>query len=149
MPRKSAEAITGAIFRAGGQPPAPPKTLSNPAAVIWRKVVSAAPADRYGPGAQEMLASFCELSVEADCLRTDLVELRAAADRAEGREVHRLLLANVRAMGGLASKLRLSVASGIKWGDGRNNEAQPIEAAQDRLLGGGAIASGRGGNDSS
>ncbi len=143
MARISAEARGAAAYRAGGTPPAPPMALSRAAAAIWRKVVTAAPADRYGPGAQELLATFCELAAEAACLRAELVKLRATGKRTGARDVHRLLLANARTTGGVATKLRLTVSSGVKWGAGENDERQAPEV-HDRLLGGPALAGVRG-----
>ena len=116
MPRLSAEDRAASAWRAGGEPPKPPKHLSRRARAMWREIVASRPVDYFGPGATQLLESFVvavlaarELAVAVEATPSD----KAAIDA---------WLAVVKVETALATKLRLAVSSSIKPHAGKLNE---------------------------
>ena len=127
MPRLSAEERAGAVWRAGGDPPKPPKHLGRPAKALWREIAASRPPDFFAPGATHLLESFVVAVLAARKLAA-MVEAnpgdKAAVDA---------WLAVVKVEATLATKLRLAVSSAIKPHSGKLTERA---AAHGPLIGG-------------
>ncbi len=105
MPRLSAEDRAAAVWRAGGEPPKPPKHLSRAAKAMWREIVASRPADYFGPGSTHLLESF----VVAVLAARVLAEVVEADPRDEAAAKEWRNFARIEAT--LATKLRLAVSS--------------------------------------
>jgi hypothetical protein len=134
MPRISAEAKSGAAFRAGGvRRPAP--GMSAAAKVIWREIVADRPVDWFRPGSFELLEQFCEVVVQQ---RKKQAELRQASS--EDYEVILKATKDLAAMSvALATKLRITVVADVHVRSGKLSEKGDTDPAPDRLLGGSAL----------
>lgn len=73
MPRLSADAKAGALYRQGGAPPKPPKGLSRRATAIWREVTAARAGDFFDEGSLPLLRQYCVMSALAETLEKQLV----------------------------------------------------------------------------
>ena len=116
MPRKSAEDRAAAAWRAGGEPPKPPKYLSRKAKALWREIVASRPADYFAPGATQLLESFVVASVAARELAPKIAADPGDRGLAEAFRRHSAVMAT------MATKLRLAVSSAIKPHSGRLTE---------------------------
>ena len=125
MPRLSADERAGAAFRAGIAHPTPPKDMPAEAKKLFREIVECRPADFFGPGSLELLATFCRLSI----VQRGLVAAAEADPDAVGKAQKLGVFLNV-----TAAKLRLTVQSASRVGEGKLDEKRP--RAPSGLLGG-------------
>jgi hypothetical protein len=142
--RQSAEARAAATFRAGAASPAPPKHLSRDARAVWIAIAASKPADWFDAGAQPLLESYCELTVQARAIAKKLARLRKGSSWEESKAFERRLEWLSLTLSTLGTKLRLTVQAQIDRRSGRIGErgATPIRRrskAADRLLGGQAV----------
>jgi hypothetical protein len=139
MPRKSPEALSAALIRAGTPPP-PPLNLSKPAADLWRSIVSSFAADRFDSGSLPLLERYCRMVPYAAKLQDEVDKCTIGS--AEHGKMHRLLISANSSIGSLASLLRLSVQAQIDRRSGKITERYPhqLRPWNDKgLLGGSAI----------
>jgi hypothetical protein len=138
MPRISAEAKSGAAFRAGGVRRPAPKRMSAAAKIIWREILADRPVDWFRPGSFELLEQFCEVVVQQ---RKKQAELRQAIS-----EDYPTILKATKDLAAmtvaLATKLRITVVSDIHPRSGKIGEKGDADPVPDRLLGGSAIWGG-------
>src|ERR1700693_5055735 len=85
MPRKSAEAISAAAYRAGGRPPAPPHDLDPAAAKLWRAIASHQPVDWWTPASLVLLRRFSRTAIYAERLHDELDVTRVDGMTVGGR----------------------------------------------------------------
>ena len=136
MPRKSAEALAAAHFRAGGRHPEPPADLNPEAAKLWRSIVDCRAIDFFRGGQLEMLARYCRLAVIQD---RNVAALEVDPSNPAALAATVALEPKVVA---LATKLRITVQSET----GRHGLSQATGKISERgtklgsLLGGYAIA---------
>jgi len=127
MARQSAEGKAAAVWRAAMDPPVAPASLCAEARSLWDAIVSDRPADQFRPGARDLLAQFCTMSVAIDRLMRplpkDLAEL-AKLQQMIGRQA------------GLAERLRLTPNTRMVSKSGAREER---EAPTGGLLGGRAM----------
>jgi hypothetical protein len=113
MPRQSAEARGAAAYRAGGAPQAPPKALSKEAAALWLAITACKPPDWFDPASAVLLEEFCEVVTHLRALHQHLARLREAGAWSEAAVTERRWLRLGARMTTLATKLRLTVQSGV------------------------------------
>jgi len=142
MPRKSAENISGALHRAGGKPPSPPRDLKPEAAKLWRAIANERPVDWFNPATLRLLRRFCRTALYVERLHDALDEAEIAGEAA--KQLLKQVLAANASLGILAAKMRLSVQAAIDRRAGQLNERGSEDAATDRLLGGAAVLPIRG-----
>ena len=141
MPRLSAEARSADLHRVGGNPPPVPADLSAEAAVVWREVTQAKPADWFDGAALGLLRQFCRTMARAERVATE-VEARAVADdEKETKVLERRLVALNGSCTTLATKLRISVQNRIDRKSGVIDEKGDADA--DPYLAAGRWACGR------
>ena len=116
MPRLSAEERAAAVWRAGGEPPKPPKCLSRKARALWREIVASRPADYFGPGSTQLLECFVVASVAARELAPKIAADPGDKGLAEAFRRHSAIMAT------MATKLRLAISSAVKPHAGKLNE---------------------------
>ena len=132
MPARSPESIAAAYQRSGGHPK-PPRRLGKREAALWRAIVETQPADFFGPGECELLASFCTLSVAIE-----KVEAAVASDPLDGDAVAILTkLSSTRATA--ARQLRIAKPSAARMSEAKTAEASIPTFGRDTLLGGHAV----------
>lgn len=133
MPRVSAEARAASSWRNGGIAIDPPKRLSAEAKALWREIVEDRPSDFFRPGAHELLAQFCEVSVAQRAALAELALLNQASGD-ESEMVDRALampavVKRVRELGAVvlstAAALRLSVQAEVDRKSGKLTETAP------------------------
>lgn len=127
MARQSTAAKAGALWRAGIDPPKPPKELTRAAKAYWRKITGCKPADFFDEGSLPLLADYCRACARADQLDAALGE---DAPDAEWLDSYKKL-AGMKATA--ATKLRLSVQVTTDRKSGKLNERQ---SKTDGLIGG-------------
>jgi hypothetical protein len=104
MPRRSAEDVAGALWRAGSLPPKPPAHLSRQAKAIWREIAGSRPADYFRAGNLVLLEQLCGTTAELRRLWPQLEAMPEGRERA--RQLH--LLCNLSALQArLCSELKL------------------------------------------
>ena len=140
MPRKSPEAISGSLFRAGSKPPRPPRDLDATAARLWRDIAAVQPADFFRPATLRLLSRFCRLAVYSEKLHDALDAAEIGSQ--DARQLLRQVIAANSSLGILASKMRLTTQGSI---DRRSGHLGERGADRDRLLGGSAVVPIRGG----
>ena len=116
MPRLSAEDRAASAWRAGGEPPKPPKHLSRKGRAMWREIVASRPADYFAPGATQLLAAFVVASVAMRELAPKIATDPGDKDLAEAFRRHSAVAAT------MATKLRLAVSSAVKAHSGKLTE---------------------------
>jgi hypothetical protein len=139
MPRISAESRAGAIFRAGGKPPAAPRDLDATAARLWRAIAADRPVDWWTPASLRLLRRLCRTSVYAERLH-DALDAAPIGSELAGALFKQVLAANA-SIGVMAAKLRLTVQNQI---DRRSGQITERGVSNDPLLGGRAVVQLRG-----
>lgn len=135
MPRASADARAAAAHRAGGKRPSAPDWLNAEASAHWRRIVAEKPLGWFDAGSLPLLAQYCATLVRARQLAERLANVEPDVKGAQALEV-RLMGVNGSCLS-LATKLRLSVQSGVDRKSRMLDESGPgEEAAADPLLGG-------------
>ena len=130
MPRQSADARAAAVFRAGGHRP-PPRGLPPRARALWREIVGCRAPDHFDPGSFPLLRQFCILAAHTETLEAELAVDAHALEE---------MLAVARTMTTLATKLRLTVQSRVRYDAGALDERLPDPTTPvSRLLGGRAL----------
>jgi hypothetical protein len=142
MPRKSAENISGSLYRAGGKPPPAPHDLDADAATLWREIARDRPPDWFNPGSLRLLRRFCRTAVYAERLHDELDSATIGGETA-ALLLKQVLLANT-SLGVLAAKMRLSTQVAVDSRSGHLAE-RGAGADLDPLLGGRAVVPIRGG----
>jgi hypothetical protein len=141
MPRRSAEAVSASLWRAGVTPPSPPKDLSPAAQKIWRKLANSRPGDWLDPAAQEMLRRLCRTLVSADQVHD---QLDAAAGTPKAAELIKQLAQLNSSVKAMMVALRLTPQTTIdRHGGQRTERGHGDFDDEDGLLGGAAIWEGK------
>jgi phage terminase small subunit len=133
MARQSAEDRAAAYWRARGKPPAPPSHLSPKARKLWREIVASRPPELFAPGSTELLAQFCELSIQQQGYLTWLRE------DPRNPEIQQTVCRVGNTLCQLATKLRLALTS-IDRKAGILAEREPEVDDKDDTLFGGNVA---------
>jgi hypothetical protein len=136
MARRTAEAISGALFRARqGRPPSPPKDMDGISAQVWRRIASARPADWFDQASELLLSRLCRTIVYAERAH-DKLDAAEPGTPAAAQLLKEVAVANSSIVA-MMTKLRLTVQGTISWDEtGRKSERG---TATDPLLGGLAI----------
>jgi len=137
MPRRTAEAISGALFRARqGRPPDPPKSLDAEAAKVWRQLAASRPSDWFDSAGEVLLARLSRTVVHAEKLH-DQLDVTEIDTPASGQLLRRVAAINASIVS-MMTRLRLTPQSTISWDQtGRKNERG---TERDPLIGGFATA---------
>jgi phage terminase small subunit len=128
MPRKSADARSAAYYRAGGKPPPPPGILSPKAKALWRKIVGSRPYDYFDPAAQQLLLSFCEMTV------TQWLNFEALRRRPLDAEIQTMVARMQTPLNSLAVKLRISPSAVLSKKNGILDEKEIDAADADNVV---------------
>jgi hypothetical protein len=142
-PRLRPEARAASLrYAASLTPPKTPKDLDRAARNLWRDITASKPTDWWqGEGGLRLLRRFVRISILAEQLHDRLDEL--GLDHPEAAELTKRLLAVSTTLGLLASKLRLSVQTGIERHSAhrfeRGSPVRPWEDPGRLLLGGHAV----------
>jgi phage terminase small subunit len=119
MPRISSEAKSGALWRAGIDPPKAPKHLSREAKTIWTSIVQSRPADFFDAGNLPLLEQYCSV---VPAQRQTMADLER--DPTDYGTIDRLVkFGNF--LNAIASKLRLTPQSTTRPESGKNYEREP------------------------
>jgi hypothetical protein len=118
MPRASAEARSGAVWREGGRHPEPPKNLSAAAQKLWREIVEDRPVDFFRPGAAHLLEQLCVAVIAARHVAQHVEQnpLDADAERAYTNWMQRCAMH--------CQKLRLSIQTEVDRKSGKLDEKE-------------------------
>lgn len=131
MPRESSEEKAAEYIRPDASHPEPPADLSPEAADLWNDIVLDRPANFFRPGAQQLLAQYCRLSIVQ----------KAHIDRLERNPGDEEAIAAVTKLGThltvLGTKLRLTIQSASRLGEKKTGERGPGKLS--RLIGGHAV----------
>jgi hypothetical protein len=124
MPRISAEARSGSVWREGGNHPQPPKHMSKAAQRIWREIVNCRPIDFFQPGALHLLEQLCVVTVAARRVAEMLEEDPANPEYASlyNNYMQRCAMH--------CQKLRLSIQSALRTESGKLDEKEPKAKGQ-------------------
>ena len=109
MPRISAEARSGAAYRAGGKAPEPPAYLPKEARDLWHQITGSRPPDYFDAGSAVLLESFVVFAVHG---RAVLKRMADAGETDNGRLTPQVALITA-TLAALASKLRLTVQARV------------------------------------
>jgi phage terminase small subunit len=109
MARISAEARSGASYRAGGEAPEPPSYMSAEARKVWREITASRPVDFFDAGSAVLLESFVVFAVHG---RAVLKRMADAGETDNGRLTRQAALIGA-TLAALASKLRLTVQARV------------------------------------
>jgi hypothetical protein len=114
LPRLSPEARGAALRHAKSlTPPAPPQDLSPAARDLWNAIVKGKPSDWWmGEGALRLLRRYVRLALLAEEMHDRLDEL--GIDHPDAGNLTKCILSISSTLGLLATKLRLSVQTGIE-----------------------------------
>jgi hypothetical protein len=134
MGRKSAENISGSLWRAGNKPPAPPADMSKEAKAEWLEITRDRPADYFRKSNFSLLRSYCELTVSARRALGELEGLDPSGPR-YAAAVHTSTKLSTSLLG-YATKLRLFPSHEI---DRKSRHQDERGQVGDPLLGGFAV----------
>jgi hypothetical protein len=131
MPKSRAE-LAMAGWRTGLVPhPKPRRGMGQAARKLWQEIVEARPASFFMPGSQNLLRTYCEVSVVLEQLGPRLV-----AEPDDPKLAERISKLGM-LQGSLAARLRISIQSALRGDRAANFErTEPPPVKDPELFGG-------------